>query len=137
MALRLNSWLIKQGGVNDAGGDVLHCLGRHCDRPGLINKRGLSLDDAALKAWEEGYFFGPERPSVNDLLDAIAQDHNGKIPVFSEHDFVDVDETRQNHRQTEDPAFELLRRMVKIWRSGEGKRNKLRPLWREAERIIG
>ena len=89
MPLRLNSWLVQHDGVRDAGGDVRHTLGRLKDRPGLITKRGLSLDDAALRAWEEGYFpLHRERPSVHDLLDAIAQDQLGRVPVWSERDDV-------------------------------------------------
>jgi hypothetical protein len=54
---RLASFLVQRGGIRDPGGDVLSILGSHRARPGLINNSsGMSLDDAALFAWEAGYF---------------------------------------------------------------------------------
>jgi len=74
---RLNSWIVRNGGVKDPGGDIRTTIGGPRGRPGLINNRsGMNLDDAALKAWEDGYFPTDERPSVNDFLDAVAEDHN-------------------------------------------------------------
>jgi hypothetical protein len=78
---RLISFLRAIGGIRDDGGEISHILGGTRFRPGLINnRRGLGLDDAALRAWEEGYFpeRGERRPSINDLLDAIADDHRGQ-----------------------------------------------------------
>lgn len=81
---RLWSYLKSQGGLQDPGGDVAELLGG-AKRPGLINKNGLPLDDAALKAWEQGYFpeLGEERPTPNQLLDALREDVN-QNPRFSE-----------------------------------------------------
>ena len=139
MPLRLNSWLASKGGVKDPGGDVYSLIGGFRGRPGLINNaRGMTLDDAAVAAWEAGYFFGPERPTINDLLDAIEQDHNGRIPVFAEHDFDAVADARTGIASThEDPHGAMLRRLVEAWRAGgQGKRKALRELFREAEELV-
>lgn len=80
------------GGVRDVGGDVKAALGGSKGRPGLINNAaGRHLDDATLRAWEAGYF--PEhdqRPEINDLLNAIREDHEG-TPRYSIHDQDAVD----------------------------------------------
>jgi hypothetical protein len=117
--------------VQDTGGDVLAIIGDRRSRPGLINSRGLPLDEAALKAWEAGYFFGPERPSINDLLDLIEQD--GRIPVYPAGDL--HEEKRSLPR--DEIATELLARIVAARRGGGvGKRKALRPLMREAEKVV-
>src|SRR5271166_1556937 len=130
MTLRLNSWLVQQGGLRDLGGDLRAILGRYKDRPGLVNKaRGLALDEAAERAHEAGYFFGPEPPTINELLDAIDQDHNGRIPIFP------AGELRPPLEGREDPAIELLRKLVAIFRTHgqSGKRAAMRPILRECE----
>jgi hypothetical protein len=76
---RLADFLRREGGVQEQGGEISHIIGGKNQRPGLINGKGLSLDDAALRAWEEGYFpdHGENRPTINDLLDAIREDVSG------------------------------------------------------------
>lgn len=73
----LNQFIRSKGGVKDVGGD-LKSRGAVKEYPGLINKNGMSLDDMAMMAWENGYFpeFS-ERPTVNDLLDAIDEGLRG------------------------------------------------------------
>lgn len=69
----------KQGGAKDVGGDLKAMdLGKQVI--GVINnKSGNSLDDLALSAWERGYFPEfTERPTVNDLLDAMREESFGK-----------------------------------------------------------
>lgn len=77
--MRLSSFLKSRGGLKDEGGDLFSSLGGYRTRPGLINKNGLSLDEAARLAWEEGYFpeHGNERPDVNTLLKALDEDARG------------------------------------------------------------
>lgn len=84
---RLSTFLRRMGGVQDVGGDIRSSLGGSKYRPGLINKNGLPLDEAALRAGESGYFpeFGDTRPAINDLREALHDDLNGR-PVYSHHD---------------------------------------------------
>ena len=78
--------LTASGGLRDPGGDLNAIAGGPKGRPGLINNEtGQHLDDAALRAWEAGYFPGEERPDINRLLDAIREDISGN-PQYSEHD---------------------------------------------------
>ena len=93
---RLVSYLVRRGGLKDIGGDVRQLIGGAKGRPGLINmKRGLHLDEAALQAWEHGYFpeHGENRPTINDLLDKIEADLKLE-PQYSAHHAVDVEKYR-------------------------------------------
>lgn len=84
---RLASYLHREGGIVDTGGDIRHTLGEARARPGLINNAtGIELDRAAIKAWEEGYL--PEaqgEPTINHLLDALHEDLRGE-PRYSDKD---------------------------------------------------
>lgn len=74
----LLSFLRKNGGLKDEGGD-LKAMDAGKLYVGLVNnKTGRSVDDMALEAWEAGYFpeFN-ERPEVNDLLEAIRDELSG------------------------------------------------------------
>lgn len=83
---RLLTYLQRKGGLKDVGGELRHMDITSKSRPGLVRKKGRSLDDAALDAWEAGYFPEfPERPAINDLLEAIRKDFSGDA-VFSEFD---------------------------------------------------
>lgn len=88
---RLLGFLRKLGGVRDDGGDVTAMLGGPRFRGGLVSTKGLPLDEAALRAWEAGYFpdFGEERPTTNDLLNAIEDDLRGTAR-YSHYDEVAV-----------------------------------------------
>jgi hypothetical protein len=87
----LLAFLKSIGGIKNTGGEL---TGRdlHIGYPGLVNNKGLTLDDAALYAWEHGYLPGePDysgeigRPSINKLLDAIDDEMHG-IKKFSEQE---------------------------------------------------
>lgn len=69
----LVSFLVKKGGIRDYGGELKSLSGK---RIGLINgKSEMGLDEAAMAAWEEGYFpHHTERPDINDLLSALDED---------------------------------------------------------------
>lgn len=73
----LTQFLRSRGGLLDVGGD-LKSMDAIKGMPGLVSKKGVGLDDAALSAWEHGYFpeFS-ERPSINDLLEAIDEELRG------------------------------------------------------------
>lgn len=92
----LMEFIAKGGGIVDTGGD-LKAMGAdvwHRGKPGkrkLLKEQGESLDDGglgeneygadawAMRAWEAGYFpeFS-ERPTANELLDAIAEGVAGR-----------------------------------------------------------
>ena len=84
---RLVSFLKRIGGLKDMGGDARQLIGSPKERPGIVSKFGRQLDDAALVAWEQGFFpeHGENRPSINDLLDAIDEDMRGN-PQYSMHE---------------------------------------------------
>lgn len=72
----LLQFIRKRGGVKDVGGD-LKAMDLHKKWGIVNNKNGESLDDMALAAWEHGYFVGEERPTINDLLEAIRDESFG------------------------------------------------------------
>jgi hypothetical protein len=77
--MRLSDYIRKNGGIADDRGDVMSLIGDVRGRPGLISANGRTLDDLALKAWEDGYFPGAsDRPSINELIDALGEDLHGR-----------------------------------------------------------
>jgi hypothetical protein len=64
-------------------------------RPGLLNKNGLPLDEAALRAWQAGYLPGRERPDINALLIALDEDLKDRRKVYRERDADLVEAHRQ------------------------------------------
>lgn len=82
----LTKWVRRNGGLRDDGGEV-RALGLG-DYRLLNSKSGMPLDDAALKAAEEGFFSGHvgERPSIDDFLWALRDDASGASPVFRDAD---------------------------------------------------
>ncbi|KNH03092.1 phage-related protein [Qipengyuania citrea LAMA 915] len=84
-------WLRTVGGLRDQGGELSHMgivsnaarrglehVGQEARFGPLVQDQGMTLDDAALAAWEAGYF--PElreRPDVNTFLDALRDTYNG------------------------------------------------------------
>ncbi|MEO6779428.1 MAG: hypothetical protein ABI196_00650 [Bradyrhizobium sp.] len=84
---RLTSFIRKLGGMRDDGGEIANMLGGG-KRPGLVNAAGLSPDEVALRAWEQGYFpeLGDKRPSTNDLHNALEDDLQGHAARYSDND---------------------------------------------------
>lgn len=83
----LGEYLRDAGGVNDAGGE-LAALDTDVGKVGrnrLTRKDGgMSLDDAAMNAWERGYFPGVTREQVTPqlIVDAVQKEMAGN-PVYS------------------------------------------------------
>lgn len=83
--------LVKEGGLRDEAGELTHIMGgRGDDRFWKMLRRvntGKPLDDAALWAWERGYIGKPggERPHIQELLDAIADEAAGRKRFASEN----------------------------------------------------
>ena len=84
---RLIAWLRRSGGVRDEGGELTNMLGGPKARPGLISSTGMSLDEAAIKAHEAGYFpeHGEDVPNEREFLDAVEGDLRGE-PRYSAED---------------------------------------------------
>lgn len=88
----LLAFLKSKGGLRESGGE-LRSRDLHIGYPGLVNnKSGLTLDDAALSAWEHGYLPGEAqydgemgRPSIEKLLEAIDDEMHG-IKHYSEQE---------------------------------------------------
>lgn len=115
----LTSYIVRTGGLEDPNGDVLSLLGRSRDRPGLIRKSGdtspgmfgpgessgRTLDDWALRAWENGYFPNhTERPTINEFLDALGDDLGGNPRVRGDDEgfFEDLAVARDMERELEE-----------------------------------
>lgn len=92
----LTQFLKQNGGLKDFGGE-LKAMDAGKQIIGLINnKNGRNLDDMALAAWEAGYFpQSSERPTVNDLLDAIGEELGGRKRYNEEAPYSLEDEVNQ------------------------------------------
>lgn len=92
----LTQFLKQNGGLKDFGGE-LKAMDADKQVIGLINnKNGRNLDDMALAAWEAGYFpQNSERPTVNDLLDAIGEELGGRKRYNEEAPYSLEDEVNQ------------------------------------------
>jgi endonuclease YncB( thermonuclease family) len=114
-------WLRLNGGLMDQGGELSHMgltnAARKADFVGqeqrfgpLVNHEGMSLDDAALRAWEAGYFPEQvERPSVNQFLDALRETHDGGARRFLADDQPEIDRfygAQQQRYDLEQQRFE-------------------------------
>ena len=86
-ATSLVQFLRQSGGVRDDGGE-LRGMDAQKTHIGLINKNGISLDEAGEKLWNAGYFM--ERPTPAEVLDAIDDELRGnrKYPL----DYVEEEE---------------------------------------------
>lgn len=82
----LREYLVASGGVSDEGGE-LAALDADVGRVGrnrLTRAGGKSLDQAAMDAWERGYFPGVPREEVGPqlIIDAIQREQAGQ-PAYS------------------------------------------------------
>lgn len=95
----LSEFLAKNGGLKDEGGELtaMDAANAHINpetgkpkpfQRKLVQEDGMSLDQAALKAQEGGYFpelAEGERPTINQFLDKLHNDLQGK-PQHSDLD---------------------------------------------------
>lgn len=97
-------WLRLNGGLADQGGELSHMGMTNAARRGmdfigqeqrfgpLVNHQGMTLDDAAQRAWEAGYFPDhAERPSVNEFLDTLRDTYEGRNRAFLPDDMPQID----------------------------------------------
>lgn len=102
----LVGWLRLNGGLADQGGELGHMGLSNAMRPGvglkgqenrfgpiLNNDSGMNFDDAAMRAWEAGYFpeFANERPDVNTFLNALRDTYEGRAQRFLPQDQAEVE----------------------------------------------
>ena len=119
----LLEWIASKGGIEDRGGD-LKAMGADKWHKGKVGQKKLlrsfnrgqmsmlgsdgqqnsnSPDELAMRAWEAGYFPEfTERPSVNDLLNAIAEGVAGRDRYIP--DSLQPDETDQMRLAAQDLA---------------------------------
>jgi hypothetical protein len=72
------TFLRDRGGLrNDAGHDLRN-VGGIARHPGLINRNGLSLDEAGEALHDAGYI-GPDRPTEADVLDLVSRASTTRI----------------------------------------------------------
>lgn len=116
----LVGWVRLRGGLLDQGGELSHMGLTNAARRGmdfvgqearfgpLVNSQGMNLDDAAMRAWEAGYFPElTERPSVNQFLDALRGTHEGWDRRFLPDDLPELE--RFNAARDERFALEQQR----------------------------
>lgn len=86
----LLGWIVRNGGLQDEGGEIKKL---DYNRVGFLNnKSGLDLDEAALLAWEDGFFPAhAERPEIADLLEALDLEIRGFSYTVKEDDYEALD----------------------------------------------
>lgn len=108
----LVEYLRDAGGLNDAGGElaVLDVNVGKVGRNRLVKAEGgLSLDDAAMRAWENGYFPGVAREDVGPqlIVDAIQRDMNDQPTFSSEQENGTLRDQATNLQQLQDYLDQL------------------------------
>lgn len=100
--LDLVTWLRSQGGVRPVGGELsgidnrarngLDFAGGEQRFGKLLNPEGMSYDDAALRAWEAGYFpMHQDPPTTAEFLDALHSTYRGDNRAFRPEDLPEID----------------------------------------------
>ena len=88
----LLAFLKRKGGLKDYGGEL---KSRDAQKlyPGLVSNKGMNFDDAALMAWQYGYFPSKmDRPDINEFLEAVDESLRGnhRYNVEEERTFTDA-----------------------------------------------
>ena len=88
----LLAFLKRKGGLKDYGGEL---KSRDAQKlyPGLVSNKGMNFDDAALLAWQYGYFPSKmDRPDINEFLEAVDESLRGnhRYNVEEERTFTDA-----------------------------------------------
>lgn len=108
----LVEYLRDAGGLNDAGGE-LAALDVNVGKVGrnrlVKSEGGLSLDDAAMRAWENGYFPGVAREDVGPqlIVDAVQRDMNDQPTFSSEQENGTLRDQATNLQQLQDYLDQL------------------------------
>lgn len=113
----LSDFIVDRGGIRESRGELkARDIGAR-SRPGLFRKNGgLRHDDAALAAWEAGYFPGKAtRPTPDELLNALDDDLNGRYR-FREEDQAAVDALNA-HSDTADDFVSAMEDLGISWQN--------------------
>lgn len=108
----LVEYLRDAGGVNDAGGE-LSALDVNVGKVGrnrlAKTDGGMSLDDAAMRAWENGYFPGVPREEVGPqlIVDAVQRDMNDQPTFSSENENATLRDQAANLQNLQDYLDQL------------------------------
>jgi len=122
----LTDFLVKRGGIKEQSGELgVRDIGAR-SRPGLYRKSGgMKHDEAALTAWEAGYFPGrASRPMPDDLLNALEDDLNGNYR-FREQD-MDAAEALKAQSDVADDMANILDDLDVNWRTASPDEIKAR-----------
>ena len=108
----LVTWLRSEGGIKAQGRELEHYGIDNTPRKGmdfaegeqrfgpLVNNDGMTYDDAAMRAWEAGYFPDhTERPDIAEFLDALNATHTGQSRAFRVDDLAELDAFHAARRQ--------------------------------------
>ena len=133
-AVSLAAWVKAKGGVRKFRGELYAQGVTPKARPGIINnKTGMYLDDAALEAWEAGYFPDhTERPTVHEFIDALRADVRGESRRYTPED---ADLLEQ--QAWEDQVVEAADRLgIKVsGRSLEDVTDEVNTAWATSEKL--
>ncbi|MEJ7926380.1 hypothetical protein WG908_06355 [Sphingobium sp. AN641] len=79
-------------GIDNAGRDLDFAKGEQRFGKLVDDERGMTLEDAARVAWEEGYFPDHvERPTISEFLDTVNNTNRGVSRAFRPDDLEEVD----------------------------------------------
>lgn len=92
---------ISYRGIRDDGGELIKIIGEKKAAPSLIsekddakNVRSYTIEQAAMAAWEEGYFNGESPPGPAEFLDALRADLDGSAKLYARDDMATVAEIK-------------------------------------------
>jgi len=67
----LQTFVRRMGGIADDRGDIAGMDLRGRGASSVLNANGRTIDDAAIAAWENGYFPGENPPTAREFIDAL------------------------------------------------------------------
>lgn len=129
---------ISYRGIRDDGGELIKMIGAKKEASGLIadqedgkRSRSYSIEQAALVAWENGYFSGEDPPSPQEFLDALRNDIDGQAKTYSRTDMALVDEINnaeqwlawfdENGIDVNEKDQAVLKAQIEVKLSGQGE----------------
>jgi hypothetical protein len=81
----ITQWVRRIGGLEDFKGELVHIgISGKANTKLVKAEGGMKMDDAALRAWEEGFIGTPggERPTIDEFISALSDDFNGHSKVI-------------------------------------------------------